>query len=97
MIIHLINACLVWWVTLLVFTTPALKDNANHQAKKIRCLCYGIIICLTPAGNRVGHLYHPADGVPGCNVLLYHSALYIKARLTDKGSSISCYMLFPGP
>ena len=95
LIIHLINACLVWWLTLLIFSSTALKDNPITKQKKIIAFFTALLFVSHPlATQSVTYIVQRLNSLAAM-FYLFSLILYIKARLSDKGSRI-IYLLFAG-
>jgi tetratricopeptide (TPR) repeat protein len=95
LIIHLINACLVWWLTLLIFSSPALKDNPIIRQKKILAFFTALLFVSHPlATQSVTYIWQRIASMVTMFYLL-SLILYVKARLSDK-SNTPKYLLFAG-
>ena len=93
LIIHLINACLVWWLTLLIFSSPALKDNPINRQKKVIALFTALLFVSHPlATQSVTYIWQRLASMVAM-VYLFSLRFYIKARLSNKGN-ISKTLLF---
>jgi len=95
LIIHLINACLVWWLTLLIFSSPALKDNPVTQQKKIIAFLTALLFVSHPLTTQ--SVTYIVQRMASLVTMFYFLsiALYLKARLAGKGKT-STYLLFAG-
>jgi tetratricopeptide (TPR) repeat protein len=95
LLIHLINSCLVWWLTLLFFSSPALKDNTLSRHKKSIAFLTALLFVSHPlATQSVTYIVQRMASLVAMFYLL-SLALYMKARLGDK-HSLSGYLLFAG-
>lgn len=95
LVIHLINACLVWWLTLLIFSSPAMKDNPIIRQKKVIAFFTALLFVSHPlATQSVTYIVQRMASMVAMFYLL-SLVLYMKARLTDK-SITSRYLLFAG-
>ena len=95
LIIHLINACLVWWLTLLIFSSPALKDNPIIRHKKVLAFLTALLFVSHPlATQSVTYIVQRMTSLVAMFYFLSLS-LYLKARLSEKGN-ISKILLFTG-
>ena len=93
--IHLVNTCLVWWLTLLIFSSPALKDNPVARHKKVLALITALLFVSHPlATQSVTYIIQRMASMVTMFYLL-SLALYAKARLMNKGV-ISKNLLFAG-
>ncbi len=95
LIIHLINACLVWWLTLLIFSSPALKDNPIIRQKKVIAFFTALLFVSHPlATQSITYIWQRVASMVAMFYLL-SLILYVKARLSNKGN-ISKTLLFTG-
>ncbi len=95
LIIHLISACLVGWVTLLIFSSPALKDNPVAKQKKVIAFFTALLFVSHPlATESVTYIIQRMSSMAAMFYLL-SLALYVKARLASKRNTFS-YLLFAG-
>ena len=82
-IIHLINTCLVWWFTLLIFSSPALKNNSIIKHKKIIAFLTALLFVSHPlATQSVTYIVQRMTSMAAMFYLLSLS-FYLKARLFD--------------
>jgi len=92
---HLIDACLVWWLALLIFSTLAKKDDQMARNKKILAFLTALLFVSHPlAIQSVTYIYQRQVTMVAMFYLLSLS-LYIKARLSDNGNT-SKILLFTG-
>jgi tetratricopeptide (TPR) repeat protein len=95
LIIHLINACLVWWLTLLIFSSPALKDNPIIRQKKVIAFFTALLFVSHPlATQSVTYIVQRMTSMAAMFYLL-SLILYVKARLSNK-VNITKTLLFTG-
>ncbi len=95
LMIHLINACLVWWLTLLIFSSPALKDNPIIRQKKVIAFFTALLFVSHPlATQSVTYIVQRFTSMVTMFYLLA-LALYVTARLSDTGIK-SKSLLFAG-
>jgi tetratricopeptide (TPR) repeat protein len=93
--IHLINACLAGWLTLLIFSSPALKDNPIASQKKVIAFITALMFVSHPlATQSVTYIVQRLTSLAALFYLL-SLALYVKARLSNKGNK-SKALLFTG-
>lgn len=93
LIIHLINACLVWWLTLLIFASPAMKANPVEQYKKAVSLFTALLFLSHPlATQSVTYIIQRQNALAALFYLL-SIILYVKARLTSERKSL-IYVFF---
>jgi tetratricopeptide (TPR) repeat protein len=95
LIIHLINACLVGWLTLLIFSSPAMRDHKISRHKKVLALFMALLFVSHPLATQ--SVTYIVQRLASLATLFYmlSLALYVKARLTEKGSKVK-YILFAG-
>jgi protein O-mannosyl-transferase len=93
LIIHLINACLVWWLTLLIFSSPAMKDNAISKHKYVIAILTAFLFVSHPLATQ--SVTYIVQRMSSLATLFYFLsiAFYMKARLQNN-SSVSKYLLF---
>ncbi len=95
LLIHLINACLVWWLTLLIFSSPAMKDHKISHHKKLLAFTTALLFVSHPlATQSVTYIVQRLASLVAMFYFL-SVALYMKARLTEKGNKEK-YILFTG-
>jgi tetratricopeptide (TPR) repeat protein len=95
LIIHLINACLAGWLTLLVFSSPVMKDTTISKQKKIIAFVTALFFVSHPlATQSVTYIIQRLSSLAAMFYLL-SIVLYVKARLINKSRS-STYFLFAG-
>jgi len=93
--IHLINACLVWWLVLLIFSSPVLKNYEIVKHKKMLALFVALLFVSHPlATQSVTYIVQRMASLAALFYLL-SLALYIKGRLADKSNNYR-YLLFGG-
>jgi len=95
LVIHLFNACTVWWLTMLILSTPAMKDHPIGRQKNIIALFTALMFVSHPlATQSVTYVWQRQASLVTLFYLL-SMAFYVKARIEDK-SSVKNYMLFAG-
>jgi tetratricopeptide (TPR) repeat protein len=95
LIIHLINACLAGWLTLLIFSSPALNDNPITKQKKVIAFFTALLFVSHPlATQSVTYIIQRLASMAAMFYLL-SLILYVKARLSNKGN-LSKTLLFCG-
>ncbi len=95
LLIHLINALLVWWITLLIFSSPALKDQPISRGKKTIAILTALMFVSHPlATQSVTYIIQRFTSLVAMFYFL-SMALYMQARLSDKGN-IPKALLFTG-
>lgn len=95
LIIHLINACLVYWLTLLIFSSPALKGYSISKNKQVIALLTALLFVSHPlATQSVTYIVQRMASMVAMFYFL-SLALYMKARLMEK-SNATKYLLFAG-
>jgi protein O-mannosyl-transferase len=95
LIIHLINACLVWWITLLVFSSPAVKDQEITRHKRALAFFTALLFVSHPLAT--GSVTYIIQRMASLAALFYllSVALYLKARMSGKVSAMKV-VLFAG-
>ena len=93
LIIHLINAFLVWQLTLLIFSCPALKDDPVIRQKKVIAFFAALLFVSHPlATQSVVYIWQRNASLVTLFYLL-SVVLFVKARLSNRGNCIKT-MLF---
>jgi tetratricopeptide (TPR) repeat protein len=93
--IHLVNALLVWWLALLIFSSPVLKDHPISQHKKMLALLTALLFVSHPlATQSITYIVQRMASLVALFYLL-SIALYAKARLLEN-SNVPKYLLFAG-
>jgi tetratricopeptide (TPR) repeat protein len=86
LIIHLFNASLIYWLTLMILSSPALKQYAIIKDKKIIALFTALLFVSHPlATQSVTYIVQRLASLVTLFYLL-SVAFYIKSRLTQKGN-----------
>lgn len=93
LVIHLINACLVWWLTLLIYSSPNLKNNSLSKYNNQIALATALLFVSHPLAT--GSVTYIVQRIACLMTLFYlfSIAFYLKARLTEKQSLVK-YLLF---
>ncbi|HOY31095.1 MAG TPA: tetratricopeptide repeat protein [Bacteroidales bacterium] len=95
LIIHLINGLLVWWLTLLLFSAPGLKDNPAGKHKYILAFGTAVFFVSHPlATQSVTYIIQRQNSMAALFYFL-SLALYMKARMSDRENRIR-YLMFSG-
>ena len=82
--IHLINACLIFWLTTLVFSSPVLKSNPIIKHKNVFALIAALLFVSHPlATQSVTYIIQRMASMVALFYLL-SLLLYVKARLSNK-------------
>ncbi len=95
LVIHLINASLVWWLTLLIFSSPAMKDQKIVRHKNMIAFLTALLFVSHPLATQ--SVTYIVQRMASMVALFYFLSLilYIKARLGNNGN-LSKYLLFAG-
>jgi protein O-mannosyl-transferase len=95
LIFHLINACLVWWLTIHIISSPALKANPIVKHKKVVALLTALLFVSHPLATQ--SVTYIVQRLASMVTLFYLLSIifYMKARLTKNGKR-SKYLLFTG-
>ncbi len=91
--IHLVNALLVWWLTILIFSSPAFRNNLIIKHKKYIGFIIALLFVSHPLATE--SITYTVQRIASIAALFYFLsvALYLKARLYDK-TNYSKYFLF---
>jgi tetratricopeptide (TPR) repeat protein len=93
--IHLINSLLVWWLTMLIFTSPSLKENSITRHKNLIAFFTALLFVSHPlATQSVTYIVQRMASLAATFYFL-SLALYIKGRILSKGNFFK-YLLFLG-
>ncbi len=82
--IHLINACLVWWLTFLIFSSPVLKDQQIAKNKKILSFMTALLFVSHPLATQ--SVTYIVQRLASIVAMFYFLSLvfYIQARILNK-------------
>ncbi len=95
LIIHLITACLIWWLTLLILSSPAIKDQPIARNKNVIAFFTALLFVSHPlATQSVTYIIQRLTSMAAMFYLL-SLALYMKGRLANN-RNISTYLFFTG-
>jgi tetratricopeptide (TPR) repeat protein len=95
LIIHLINTYLIYWLTLLIFSSPVMKDQPIAKNKKVLAFLMALLFVSHPlATQSVTYIVQRLTSMVAMFYLL-SLALYLKARISEKGNR-SKALLFIG-
>jgi tetratricopeptide (TPR) repeat protein len=102
LLIHLSNACIVYWIVISLFSTPVLKTNPLADKKKIFAFTVAILFVSHPLATQ--SVTYIVQRMASMAALFYFLtvAFYIKARITENysklifltGALISAFMAF---
>ncbi len=94
LMIHLFTSCIVWWITLLIFSSPALKEKGMSKHKKAIALFTALLFVSHPlATQSVTYIVQRMASMVAMFYLL-SLALYIKGRLGS--GNMKKYIWFAG-
>jgi protein O-mannosyl-transferase len=94
LVIHLINACLVRWLTLLIFSSPVLKESRIGKHKEEIAFLTALLFVSHPlATQSVTYIVQRLSSLVAMFYFLA-LALYLKARLSDRKTFQ--FLLFTG-
>jgi len=84
LVIHLINSALVWWLTLLLFSSPSLKKQNISQHKKLIALITALLFVSHPLATQ--SVTYIVQRLASMVAMFYFLSIlfYVKARLIDK-------------
>jgi len=95
LVIHLMNACLAGWLTLLIFSSPAMKDLPVSRHKRGIAFLTALLFVSHPlATQSVTYIVQRMASLVTLFYLL-SVALYVKARLSNWGITTK-FLLFAG-
>jgi protein O-mannosyl-transferase len=95
LVIHLINSGLVWWLALLILSTPSMKDNPMNRHKNAIAFFTALLFVSHPlATQSVTYIVQRFASLVTMFYLL-SATLYMKARLTDKMTS-AAWLMYTG-
>ncbi|HQW26165.1 MAG TPA: tetratricopeptide repeat protein [Saprospiraceae bacterium] len=85
LLIHLINAILVYWLTFLIFSTPVLKDKFLAKDKTILSLAVAFLFVSHPLATQ--SVTYIVQRMTSMSAMFYFLGLvlYLHSRLTDNG------------
>ncbi len=93
LMVHLANACLVWWLIMLIFSTPVLRDNPISRHRKVLAFFAAILFVTHPlATQSVTYIVQRMSALAALFYFL-SLALYVKGRLFEKENKIK-YLFF---
>ncbi len=93
LLIHLITSCLVWWLTILIFSSPVIQDKAIAKHKYQIALLCGLLFVSHPLATQ--SVTYIVQRMASMVAMFYIGtiAFYLKARLTPKQGIIQ-YLLY---
>lgn len=95
LIIHLINACLIFWLTFLIFSSPAIRKHPIAKHKMSIAFFTSMLFISHPlATQSVTYLVQRIASLAALFYLL-SLALYVKGRLSDN-NNFPKYLIFAG-
>ncbi len=94
-LIHLITSGLVWWLTMLLFSTPGLKSHSLAEHKKSIALFTALLFVSHPLATQ--SVTYIVQRMAAMVAMFYFLSLtlYIKARISEN-NGVSRYFLFGG-
>jgi lipoprotein NlpI len=95
LLVHLINASLVWWLTLLILSTPALKDDPISKQKRVIAFLTALLFVSSPLATQSVTYIVQRQASMAAMFYLSAMALFVKARLLIKGNKTRIF-LFTG-
>jgi len=95
LIIHIINAFLVWWLTLLVLSSPALKKNKLVKQKHTLAFFTAMLFVSHPLATQAVTYIIQRQALMAAMFFMLSLAMYIKARLRY-GNNIKSWLLYAG-
>ena len=95
LVIHLINSILVWWLTMLIFSSPVMKFQKIAQHKKLLAFATALLFVSHPlATQSVTYIVQRMTSLAALFFLL-SIGLYARARLRERGMAAKI-LLFTG-
>ena len=95
LIIHLVNVLVVWWLSILIFSSPVIRDHPIAKYKNEIAFITALLFISHPlATQSVTYIVQRMASMVAMFYLL-SIALYLKARLADN-ASLPKYLLFAG-
>jgi protein O-mannosyl-transferase len=93
LIIHLINAILVYWLSFLIFSTPVLKDKFIPKDKTILSLAGALLFVSHPLATQ--SVTYIVQRMTSMSAMFYFLGLvlYLLSRFTDKGKASKTRLL----
>ena len=93
--IHLVNACLVWWLTFLICSSPALKEHKIASHKMLFAFVTALMFVLHPLATQ--SVTYIVQRLASQVAMFYFLSLafYLQARLTKRGN-LTRILLFAG-
>jgi len=94
-VIHLINAGLIWWLILLILSSPGLKNHQISEHKKWIAFFAALLFVSHPLATQ--SVTYIVQRMAAMVAMFYFLSLtlYIKARVTENNSILK-YLLFGG-
>jgi len=93
LIIHIINAFLVWWLTLLILSSPALKNNKLVKQKHTLAFFTAMLFVSHPLATQAVTYIIQRQALMAAMFFMLSLAMYIKARLRY-GNNIKSWLLY---
>ncbi len=92
LMIHLVNSCLVWWLTLLLFSSPYLKNIPLAKHKKAIGLFTALLFVSHPLATQ--SVTYIVQRMASMATLFYFLslALYLKARINGKFNGFAVFL-----
>ncbi|HNQ68868.1 MAG TPA: tetratricopeptide repeat protein [Bacteroidales bacterium] len=95
-LIHIINAMLVYWLSLLLLSSPTLRNHSLVQHKDVFALLVALLFVSHPLATQSVTYIIQRQAAMAALFYLLSIILYFKARLIDKEKRIKKYFLFLG-
>ncbi len=93
LIIHLINAILVYWFSFLIFSTPVLKDKFMPKEKTILSMAVALLFVSHPLATQ--SVTYIVQRMTSMSTMFYFLSLilYMSSRMTAKGKTVKTRLL----
>jgi|688.fasta_scaffold33077_6 tetratricopeptide (TPR) repeat protein len=92
--VHLINAILVWWLTLLIFSRPIFAGTKLSEGKRIIAFLVAMLFVCHPLATQ--SVTYIVQRMASMAALFYFLAVifYLKARISNSGRRIIYFLVF---
>lgn len=96
LLIHIINSLLVYWLTILILSSPSLRNHSLVHHKDVFALLVALLFVSHPLATQSVTYIIQRQAAMAALFYLLSIILYFKARLIDKEKRIKKYLLFLG-
>lgn len=95
LMVHLINACLVWWLTLLIFSSPVMKSHPLAKDKNVLAFITALLFVSHPLATQSVTYIIQRQASMAAMFYMLSIALYAKVRISGNGIKENLF-LFAG-